>query len=189
MSRPPSCIHNQHCHDAVNGKKYFYIYTTRYWWFMVNVCNSSCISLTVYTLCLLSYKPSHGQIGVTFAIVFGVILYRISTKAALHMSSNPTTRNHAQLTVKTTAAIINLVVILILDEVYGAVARWLTVLGKLGEVWYWLRHSLFCVSGSLLPLTLCLSVGTEFSTHFFIAFFLLLCVSSVCFQVKIHKVS
>lgn len=46
------------------------------------------------------------------------------------MSSNPTTRNHVQLTVKTTAAIINLVVILILDEVYGAVARWLTVLGK-----------------------------------------------------------
>lgn len=70
------------------------------------------------------------QIGVTFAIVFGVILYRISTKAALHMSTNPTTRNHVQLTVKTTAAIINLVVILILDEVYGAVARWLTVLGR-----------------------------------------------------------
>ncbi|XP_023266295.1 anoctamin-1-like, partial [Seriola lalandi dorsalis] len=68
------------------------------------------------------------MIGVTFAIVFGVILYRISTKAALHMSSNPVTRNHVQLTVKTTAAIINLVVILILDEVYGAVARWLTVL-------------------------------------------------------------
>ncbi|XP_034541039.1 anoctamin-1-like [Notolabrus celidotus] len=68
------------------------------------------------------------MIGVTFAIVFGVILYRISTKAALHMSTNPTTRNHVQLTVKTTAAIINLVVILILDEVYGAVARWLTVL-------------------------------------------------------------
>ncbi|KAM7003551.1 anoctamin-1-like isoform 2-T2 [Tautogolabrus adspersus] len=68
------------------------------------------------------------MIGVTFAIVFGVILFRISTKAALHLSSNPTTRNHVQLTVKTTAAIINLVVILILDEVYGAVARWLTVL-------------------------------------------------------------
>ncbi|XP_068595142.1 anoctamin-1-like [Brachionichthys hirsutus] len=68
------------------------------------------------------------MIGVTFAIVFGVILYRISTKAALHMSSSPITRSHVQLTVKTTAAIINLVVILILDEVYGAVARWLTVL-------------------------------------------------------------
>lgn len=46
------------------------------------------------------------------------------------MSSNPITRSHVQLTVKTTAAIINLVVILILDEVYGAVARWLTVLGE-----------------------------------------------------------
>ncbi|XP_013887328.1 anoctamin-1 isoform X2 [Austrofundulus limnaeus] len=68
------------------------------------------------------------MIGVTFAIVFGVILYRISTKAALHMSSSQISRNHIQLTVKTTAAIINLVVILILDEVYGAVARWLTVL-------------------------------------------------------------
>uniref|UniRef100_A0A8C4EFD3 Anoctamin n=1 Tax=Dicentrarchus labrax TaxID=13489 RepID=A0A8C4EFD3_DICLA len=73
-------------------------------------------------------KDQKSKIGVTFAIVFGVILYRISTKAALHMSSNPITRNHVQLTVKTTAAIINLVVILILDEVYGAVARWLTVL-------------------------------------------------------------
>uniref|UniRef100_A0A8C6LYM8 Anoctamin n=1 Tax=Nothobranchius furzeri TaxID=105023 RepID=A0A8C6LYM8_NOTFU len=68
------------------------------------------------------------MIGVTFAVVFGVILYRISTQAALYMSSSPTSRSHIQLTVKTTAAIINLVIILILDEVYGAVARWLTVL-------------------------------------------------------------
>ncbi|RXN09471.1 anoctamin-1-like isoform X4 [Labeo rohita] len=77
-----------------------------------------------------SLKKDHKsqKIGVTFAIVFGVILYRISTKAALAMSSNPTTRSNVRLTVKTTAAIINLVVILILDEVYGAVARWLTVL-------------------------------------------------------------
>lgn len=78
----------------------------------------------------LKYSRPCEQIGVTFATVFGVIFYRISTKAALHMSSNPVTRSHVQLTVKTTAAIINLVVILILDEVYGAVARWLTVLGK-----------------------------------------------------------
>uniref|UniRef100_A0A674F6E8 Anoctamin n=1 Tax=Salmo trutta TaxID=8032 RepID=A0A674F6E8_SALTR len=77
-----------------------------------------------------SLKKEHKtqKIGVTFAIVFGVILYRISTKTALHMSNNPTTRSNVRLTVKTTAAIINLVVILILDEVYGAVARWLTVL-------------------------------------------------------------
>lgn len=85
-----------------------------------------CVSVS---LRLLYLRPCE-QIGVTFATVFGVIFYRISTKAALHMSSNPVTRSHVQLTVKTTAAIINLVVILILDEVYGAVARWLTVLGK-----------------------------------------------------------
>ncbi|XP_015193996.2 anoctamin-1a isoform X1 [Lepisosteus oculatus] len=68
------------------------------------------------------------MIGVTFAIVFGVILYRVSTKAALAMSSNPVTRSNVRLTVKATAAIINLVIILILDEVYGAIARWLTLL-------------------------------------------------------------
>ncbi|XP_023661670.1 anoctamin-1 isoform X7 [Paramormyrops kingsleyae] len=68
------------------------------------------------------------MIGVTFAIVFGVIVYRISTTSALHMSSDPTTRSNVRVTVKTTAAIINLVVIIILDEVYGAVARWLTIL-------------------------------------------------------------
>ncbi|XP_048825618.1 anoctamin-1-like isoform X2 [Brienomyrus brachyistius] len=68
------------------------------------------------------------MIGVTFAIVFGVIVYRISTTSALHMSSDPTTRSNVKVTVKTTAAIINLVIIIILDEVYGAVARWLTIL-------------------------------------------------------------
>uniref|UniRef100_A0A673X0P4 Anoctamin n=1 Tax=Salmo trutta TaxID=8032 RepID=A0A673X0P4_SALTR len=68
------------------------------------------------------------QIGVTFAVVFGVILYRISIKAALHMSSNPTARSNIRATVKGTAAVINLVIIIIMDEVYGAVARWLTVL-------------------------------------------------------------
>uniref|UniRef100_A0A4W5P2Y6 Anoctamin n=1 Tax=Hucho hucho TaxID=62062 RepID=A0A4W5P2Y6_9TELE len=79
-----------------------------------------------HTHCLIAVTSF--QIGVTFAIVFGVILYRISITAALHMSNNPTTRSNVRLMVKTTAAIINLVVILILDEVYGAVARWLTVL-------------------------------------------------------------
>ncbi|XP_066556676.1 anoctamin-1a isoform X2 [Amia ocellicauda] len=68
------------------------------------------------------------MISVTFAIVFGVILYRVSTNAALVMSSNPITRSNVRLTVKATAAIINLVVILILDEVYGVIARRLTML-------------------------------------------------------------
>uniref|UniRef100_A0A673Y8Z6 Anoctamin n=1 Tax=Salmo trutta TaxID=8032 RepID=A0A673Y8Z6_SALTR len=68
------------------------------------------------------------MVGVTFAVVFGVILYRISIRAALHMSSNPTARTNIRATVKGTAAVINLVIIIIMDEVYGALARWLTLL-------------------------------------------------------------
>ncbi|XP_045888564.1 anoctamin-1a isoform X4 [Micropterus dolomieu] len=68
------------------------------------------------------------MILVTFAIVFGVILYRISIKAALHMSTYPAARSNIRATVKTTAAIINLIVIIILDEFYAAIARWLTTL-------------------------------------------------------------
>uniref|UniRef100_A0A7N6BWG2 Anoctamin n=1 Tax=Anabas testudineus TaxID=64144 RepID=A0A7N6BWG2_ANATE len=59
---------------------------------------------------------------------FGVILYRISIKAALHMSTYPAARSNVRATVKTTAAIINLIIIIILDEVYAAIARWLTSL-------------------------------------------------------------
>ncbi|CAJ1048602.1 anoctamin-1a isoform X2 [Xyrichtys novacula] len=68
------------------------------------------------------------MIAVTFAIVFGVILYRISIKAALHMSNYPAARSNIRATVKTTAAIINLIIIIILDEIYAAIARWLTKL-------------------------------------------------------------
>uniref|UniRef100_A0A8C6P1Z9 Anoctamin n=1 Tax=Nothobranchius furzeri TaxID=105023 RepID=A0A8C6P1Z9_NOTFU len=68
------------------------------------------------------------MISVTFAIVFGVILYRISIKAALHISTYPAARSNIRATVKTTAAIINLIVIIILDEIYAAIARWLTIL-------------------------------------------------------------
>ncbi|XP_059206588.1 anoctamin-1-like [Centropristis striata] len=67
------------------------------------------------------------MILVTFAIVFGVILYRISIKAALHISTYPAARSNIRAVVKTTAAIINLIVIIILDEIYGNVARWLTI--------------------------------------------------------------
>lgn len=67
------------------------------------------------------------------------------------MSPSPMTRNQVQVTVKTTAAIINLVVILILDEVYGAVARWLTVLGRmLNYLIFW--QIFFCIR--LYPATL-----------------------------------
>ncbi|XP_053576547.1 anoctamin-1 isoform X3 [Bombina bombina] len=66
------------------------------------------------------------MVGLTFAIVFGVIVYRISTAAALAISSSPSARSNVRVTVTATAVIINLVVILILDEVYGCIARWLT---------------------------------------------------------------
>lgn len=70
------------------------------------------------------------QIIVTFSIVFGVILYRISIKAALHMSTYPAARSNIRATVKTTAAIIYLIIIIILDEIYASIARWLTTLGR-----------------------------------------------------------
>uniref|UniRef100_A0A8C1WZ93 Anoctamin n=1 Tax=Cyprinus carpio TaxID=7962 RepID=A0A8C1WZ93_CYPCA len=68
------------------------------------------------------------QIFVTLAIVFGVVLYRVSIMTALHMSSTPSFRTNIRATVKTTAAIINLIIIIIMDEVYGAIARWLTIM-------------------------------------------------------------
>uniref|UniRef100_A0A673LY54 Anoctamin n=1 Tax=Sinocyclocheilus rhinocerous TaxID=307959 RepID=A0A673LY54_9TELE len=68
------------------------------------------------------------QIFVTLAIVFGVVLYRVSIMTALHMSSTPTFRTNIRATVKTTAAIINLIIIILMDEVYGAIARWLTIM-------------------------------------------------------------
>ncbi|XP_015208789.2 anoctamin-2b isoform X1 [Lepisosteus oculatus] len=64
--------------------------------------------------------------GVTFSAVFGVIVYRIITSAIIAMSPDPQTKANVRVTVTATAVIINLVVILILDEIYGAVATWLT---------------------------------------------------------------
>ncbi|CAM5082002.1 unnamed protein product [Natator depressus] len=66
------------------------------------------------------------MITVTFSAVFGVTVYRIITAAALSISKNESTRSNVRVTVTATAVIINLVVILILDEIYGAVAKWLT---------------------------------------------------------------
>ncbi|XP_023566433.1 anoctamin-1 isoform X4 [Octodon degus] len=66
------------------------------------------------------------MVAVTFAIVLGVIIYRISMAAALAMNSSPSVRSNIRVTVTATAVIINLVVIILLDEVYGCIARWLT---------------------------------------------------------------
>lgn len=45
------------------------------------------------------------------------------------MSPDPAIKSNVRVTVSSTAVIINLVVILILDEIYGSVAVWLTELG------------------------------------------------------------
>ncbi|XP_053319548.1 anoctamin-2 [Spea bombifrons] len=66
------------------------------------------------------------MMALTFSAVFGVIIYRITTAAALAFSTDEGTRSNARVTVTATAVIINLVVILILDEIYGIVAKWLT---------------------------------------------------------------
>ncbi|XP_060046212.1 anoctamin-2 [Erinaceus europaeus] len=73
---------------------------------------------------LMNFASILFMIALTFSIVFGVIVYRITTKAALSLSK--ATRSNVRVTVTATAVIINLVVILILDEIYGAVAKWLT---------------------------------------------------------------
>uniref|UniRef100_A0A452TPL3 Anoctamin n=1 Tax=Ursus maritimus TaxID=29073 RepID=A0A452TPL3_URSMA len=73
---------------------------------------------------LVNFASILFMIALTFSIVFGVIVYRITTAAAL--SLNKSTRSNVRVTVTATAVIINLVVILILDEIYGAVAAWLT---------------------------------------------------------------
>ncbi|XP_067346255.1 anoctamin-2b isoform X3 [Channa argus] len=66
--------------------------------------------------------------GLTFSAVFSVIIYRITVSALMAMSPDPAIKSNVRVTVSATAVIINLVVILILDEIYGTVAMWLTEL-------------------------------------------------------------
>lgn len=71
--------------------------------------------------------------------MLAIVIYRVTTQAALQMSTVSTARSNVRLTVVSTAVIINLVVILILDEVYAKVAVWLTQLGQHG-CWRHPRH-------------------------------------------------
>uniref|UniRef100_A0A8C8S1C8 Anoctamin n=1 Tax=Pelusios castaneus TaxID=367368 RepID=A0A8C8S1C8_9SAUR len=75
---------------------------------------------------LVNFASILFMITLTFSAVFGVIVYRIITAAALSISKNQSTRSNVRVTVTATAVIINLIVILILDEIYGVVAKWLT---------------------------------------------------------------
>ncbi|XP_073423871.1 anoctamin-2 [Dendrobates tinctorius] len=75
---------------------------------------------------LVNFAAILFMIALTFSAVFGVIIYRITVAAALAVSTNESIRANVRVTVTATAVIINLVVILILDEIYGSVAKWLT---------------------------------------------------------------
>ncbi|OCT86226.1 anoctamin-2 [Xenopus laevis] len=75
---------------------------------------------------LVNFSAILFMIALTFSAVFGVIIYRITTAAALAVSTSEVTRLNARVTVTATAVLINLVVVLILDEIYGSVAKWLT---------------------------------------------------------------
>ncbi|KAM8973758.1 anoctamin-2 isoform 2-T2 [Pelodytes ibericus] len=77
---------------------------------------------------LVNFAAVLFMMALTFSAVFGVIIYRITIAAALAFSANQGSRTNVRVTVTATAVIINLVVILILDEIYGMVAKWLTVI-------------------------------------------------------------
>lgn len=69
------------------------------------------------------------QIFVTFSAVFGVVIYRICMLSVWSMNPDPEAKDSVRMTVTTTGIIINMLVVLVLEEVYGAVAVWLTELG------------------------------------------------------------
>ncbi|XP_029910448.1 anoctamin-1 [Myripristis murdjan] len=67
-------------------------------------------------------------IGVTFSAVFGVAMYRICMLTVWSMNPDPEAKASVRMTVTTTGIILNMLVVLVLEEVYGAIAVWLTEL-------------------------------------------------------------
>lgn len=87
------------------------------------------------------------QIFVTFSAVFGVAVYRICMLSVWSMNPDPEAKASVRMTVTTTGIILNMLVVLVLEEVYGAIAVWLTELGnvfktvsveKIDSVWSYL---------------------------------------------------
>nr|XP_020457184.1 anoctamin-1-like [Monopterus albus] len=66
--------------------------------------------------------------ALTCSVVFSVIMYRITMVALMSVSSDPAIKANVRVTVTSTSVVISLVVILILDEIYGSVAAKLTEL-------------------------------------------------------------
>ncbi|KAG7521750.1 anoctamin-1-like [Solea senegalensis] len=76
--------------------------------------------INVSTLLLLIF--------VTFSAVFGVAVYRICMLSVWSMNPDPEAKASVRMTVTTTGIILNMLVVLVLEEVYGAIAEWLTEL-------------------------------------------------------------
>uniref|UniRef100_A0A3P9I8V4 Anoctamin n=1 Tax=Oryzias latipes TaxID=8090 RepID=A0A3P9I8V4_ORYLA len=68
------------------------------------------------------------HIFVTFSAVFGVVVYRICMLSVWSMNPDPEAKASVRMTVTTTGIILNMLVVLVLEEVYGAIAVWLTEL-------------------------------------------------------------
>uniref|UniRef100_A0A8C4DK01 Anoctamin n=1 Tax=Dicentrarchus labrax TaxID=13489 RepID=A0A8C4DK01_DICLA len=68
------------------------------------------------------------SIFVTFSAVFGVAVYRICMLSVWSMNPDPEAKASVRMTVTTTGIILNMLVVLVLEEVYGAIAVWLTEL-------------------------------------------------------------
>ncbi|XP_059191503.1 anoctamin-2 [Centropristis striata] len=76
--------------------------------------------INVSTLLLLIF--------VTFSAVFGVAIYRICMLSVWSVNPDPEAKASVRMTVTTTGIILNMLVVLVLEEVYGAIAVWLTEL-------------------------------------------------------------
>ncbi|KAL2092956.1 hypothetical protein ACEWY4_010268 [Coilia grayii] len=68
------------------------------------------------------------MILVTFSAVSAVILYRVCVFAVMSMNPDPEAKANVRVTVTTTAVVINLLIVLVLDEIYDAIAGWITEL-------------------------------------------------------------
>lgn len=84
-------------------------------------CGGTNIPLVLLCVCV--------QIFVTFSAVFGVAVYRICMLSVWSMNPDPEAKASVRMTVTTTGIILNMLVVLVLEEVYGAIAVWLTELG------------------------------------------------------------
>uniref|UniRef100_A0A3Q1C516 Anoctamin n=1 Tax=Amphiprion ocellaris TaxID=80972 RepID=A0A3Q1C516_AMPOC len=65
---------------------------------------------------------------VTLSAVCGVAMYRICMLSVWSVNPDPEAKDSVRMTVTTTGIVLNMLVVLVLEEVYGAVAVWLTEL-------------------------------------------------------------